>query len=698
MAPLTRFSSLRGALALGAVLLATYGALWCGGWRIRAFNSGVSDLSSYFVPKYQYAADRVAAGDLPLWNPFEFGGIPFLATIQPGVFYPPLRVAYAVLSGEDAYRVLFVVHLFVAALGAMLFARDLGVGLWPALLAAAWVTQPTWLVRVYDHPIYWTATTWIPFLLLLSRRIVHAPSARRAALLGLLAAVQAVSGYPPLVLATVYLLVLGLPFWLLEMRQRLDARRLGEASAALVAAVVVAALLASVQLVPTIELAALTNRAFETEEAHVRVAEIARLDPERIFLIGAPQLTLAATAAELWRRVGPFLLGVGLLAPLLAPARAAVWFALLAAILVAGLPFGAYRQLPFAGFIRFALEWSYIAPFVLYLLAALGLDALLTRLAVRRTRAAVTTLALLALVTAWNWRTVDPTWLTLDLGTPVPVPPVTEQCDVLDPRFRSFWPAGQLRGSLMHARVRSPSGYEQSLLPARMSALQRRLAIGNGGLRPTWASALRANPGIASRMSVKCIISTWAPPLREAGFVEHRAAGDRQLRVYVNPGALPRARLAHGAVAAASAEQALDLLQPTPLDTAILEGVADDAMPGPCASAADDRVTITQDDPETVRVATASACPGYLVLTDTYTPGWSATLDGEPVPIHFADLAFRAVRVPAGEHEVAFRYAPAGIKLGLALSCAGLALAVLLVLRRPRTAPAPPRRREADRA
>ena len=197
-----RFRTARGAAILLAVLCAIAIGLWSGGWRVRAFIAGQTDLGSYFVPKYQYAADRIAAGELPLWNPYEFGGIPFLATIQPGVFYPPIRVAYAVLSGEDAHLLLFAMHVVIASLGALLLARDLGLALWPAVFAAAWVSQPIWLVRIYDHPIFLSAASWIPLLLLLSRRLVHAPTARRAALLGLVAAPRAVSGYPPLVLAT----------------------------------------------------------------------------------------------------------------------------------------------------------------------------------------------------------------------------------------------------------------------------------------------------------------------------------------------------------------------------------------------------------------------------------------------------------------------------------------------------------------
>src|SRR5690349_5643388 len=47
------------------------------------------DLLHFVVPQQAYAASALAHGRLPLWNPLQFGGAPFLAEPGSGVFYPP---------------------------------------------------------------------------------------------------------------------------------------------------------------------------------------------------------------------------------------------------------------------------------------------------------------------------------------------------------------------------------------------------------------------------------------------------------------------------------------------------------------------------------------------------------------------------------------------------------------------------------
>jgi hypothetical protein len=78
---------------------------------------------------------------------------------------------------------------------------------------------------------------------------------------------------------------------------------------------------------------------------------------------------------------------------------------------------------------------------------------------------------------------------------------------------------------------------------------------------------------------------------------------------------------------------------------------------------------------------------GYVVLLESYDPGWRATVDGEPAEVLPANVLFRAVRVGPGRHRVRLEYRPPAQAAGLAVS--GLALAVAAALaRRGRARPA----------
>jgi hypothetical protein len=101
-----------------------------------------------------------------------------------------------------------------------------------------------------------------------------------------------------------------------------------------------------------------------------------------------------------------------------------------------------------------------------------------------------------------------------------------------------------------------------------------------------------------------------------------------------------------------------------------------------CPLAADAEVTgsarIAREIPERLVVETEAAAPSYLVVSDSFDPGWTATVDGRPATIHPAYCAFRAVFLPAGKHEVIFEYSPAGFRLGLGISLFGIVVGFLL--------------------
>jgi hypothetical protein len=82
--------------------------------------------------------------------------------------------------------------------------------------------------------------------------------------------------------------------------------------------------------------------------------------------------------------------------------------------------------------------------------------------------------------------------------------------------------------------------------------------------------------------------------------------------------------------------------------------------------------------------ATANA-PGFVVLLDTFDPGWRALVDGRSAPVLRANEAFRAVPIPEGRHLVELRYRPTSVVVGVVVSAATwLACLVLFVRRGPR--------------
>lgn len=90
-----------------------------------------------------------------------------------------------------------------------------------------------------------------------------------------------------------------------------------------------------------------------------------------------------------------------------------------------------------------------------------------------------------------------------------------------------------------------------------------------------------------------------------------------------------------------------------------------DALSDPCGSA-----SITNEGPNLVEIEATMPASGWLLLADTFYPGWNATVRGKAAKIHRANAFFRAVEVPAGRSRVTFSYEPDSFGAGLAVSMA----------------------------
>jgi hypothetical protein len=147
--------------------------------------------------------------------------------------------------------------------------------------------------------------------------------------------------------------------------------------------------------------------------------------------------------------------------------------------------------------------------------------------------------------------------------------------------------------------------------------------------------------------------------------------------IHRNSTALPRARLIGKPIYAADRFEAIAAIERTGASLRDQLVVEDPDRPLAVGAEISGEARIVEDLPERVVVETNAATAAYLVLADSFDPGWSATVDRNAAPIRPAYVAFRAVYLPPGAHTVVFTYRPAGFELGLILSGCGIVLALV---------------------
>jgi len=155
------------------------------------------------------------------------------------------------------------------------------------------------------------------------------------------------------------------------------------------------------------------------------------------------------------------------------------------------------------------------------------------------------------------------------------------------------------------------------------------------------------------------------------------------VRIYENPNALPRAYYVPEVRAVGTTDlllHSLALASVNPRRAALIDGLQAPAGGTPNDPTAMGDVAVVQDRSETVMLAVRATADGFVVLTDQYYPGWEATVNGAPVPIHRVNYAFRAVPVPAGASTVVFRYRPRALYAGAAISAASSLVVVAIAL------------------
>lgn len=141
-------------------------------------NHLVSDLVLQNFQWKSFIRAQLAEGEVPLWNPHQFGGIPFLAAGQHSALYP-LSIMYYALPLAQAYGWFTVVNLWLAGVFMAAFLRGIGVGRYGALLAGIVYQLSGFALASVVFQMMIGGLPWLPLMLLSSELIL-----RRKALFG----------------------------------------------------------------------------------------------------------------------------------------------------------------------------------------------------------------------------------------------------------------------------------------------------------------------------------------------------------------------------------------------------------------------------------------------------------------------------------------------------------------------------------
>jgi hypothetical protein len=526
-----------GLLGAGIVvgLLLLGGGIWG--------HQNFPDLHGGFLPKYEYVARAIVYEKrLPLWNPFEFCGMPLLASPQYGALYPPVPILFALLPIRAALQAFYAVHVLLLAWSSVAYLRRNSVARWVALLVPFVVLGQMFrggANLAADHPNFLVGVAWVPLMLLTLQNAIERDG-RWIVVLGLVTALQWVSGYPDVVLCTNVLLVVVT----LASGGGSLVRRLSCA----IAGLGLGALLAAPQIVPLAEAVHESARTVAPAAAHALVRHLMAPIFLRTFVAPAMAAGLLLIAFALRRPSRS----------LLAWACAVGWclFALFP-------PLSLLYALPGFSGVRVFVGWSNVGPLFVAFLMAAGLSAAFSRGQTPLARGAA-----LALAAVCVWQS-SLAIARVPGSLRMPAPDYREmeaRAAVLGPILRASVPPARFisaadlaAGSALRFGLSSPTGFDPSMPPRRTVLLGNRLHFGMSAVigPPTWA-ALAESPDLGALLGLGAVVTpaTAASELAAAGFTRRASLPGGDV-VWVRP-PVPRVRLVHRVRRVADEAAALD--------------------------------------------------------------------------------------------------------------------------------------------
>lgn len=157
---------------------------------------------------------------------------------------------------------------------------------------------------------------------------------------------------------------------------------------------------------------------------------------------------------------------------------------------------------------------------------------------------------------------------------------------------------------------------------------------------------------------------------------------DKKPEIQINFQAMGNAWFVSEVIMVDNADQEIDALTDfNPAVTAIVDKRFNNRLEGFTPAAADSTATITLTDyaPNKLNYVSESTVDQLAVFSEIYyDKGWKAFIDGQPAPHFRANYILRAMIVPAGKHQIEFRFEPAVYYTGNMIASVSSIIIILL--------------------
>jgi hypothetical protein len=652
------------------------------------------DFRYYHLSQAWFIARSFARGELPLWDPYTYCGMPFYANLTAQLFYPPALAAILLSNFGGGGHLLYwlelqmAAHVFLAGVFTYWLLRRLGLGRAAAVAGATVYQLGAYTASQAEHLGAVDAAAWLPLawlcVIVLSERFRW----RWLAGLACALAMSLLAGFPATT-AVVFISCFLLAAILTILRRASPLVLVHTAIAA-----VWAVLLAAIQVFPTLQLSRLSvaqyrSQFLKTGGGMPLQALISLVLPNHYGMLtfdggvwkhpwevtllytycGIPALVFAVLAV-LSRR-NRYAAGIALLT-----LSATLW------MLGDSTPVGKtiFVLLPDA------VKGSLYAQFALCafslgmaVMAGLGADQVLSgrRPWVQAAVVAIVAADLIAVSSGRPFNTVDE---RRDPGIGydhyATVPRIPAEIRRLANQNVPPWRMDSMEGYMDMAthgplfEYPSANGNDPFAL---VRLMQVRLSFCQGVIWGRYYEIADPDSPVLKLMNVRYVMA--AHVLGKPGAMQ-QVLELPGTHIYENPGVLPRFFLVNRVRSAANRDEALAMLRSRDFDVgseAVVEGPLQGPLPYGRGSvtlrgagtlrAGDVRVRagdvrVLEYGARQFMLETDAAAPAFLVTSETAYPGWHAWVDGQERAPLMTDVAFRGLPVPAGKHLVKMRFDP----------------------------------------